>query len=333
MKVTQKDIARHLGLSHVAVSYALSGSKEVGEKTRNLVLETAQKLGYRTNAAAIATVTGKFQNIALLQDHGSKKYRSELSAPMLIAMEEALAEKNFNLTISQFSEDAFDDMLQQPKVLRQQLCDGMILNCHFASLRDSQRLLELCHIPAIWVNNKLDADCVYVDEFDAGVKLAKELIRRGHRQIAYLDQCLGVAEKEQHYSRPDRYEGVKSICSKMNIPLTLCKNRNYNLDHPQIMQNRTTAIISYSVELLFPVLFALGNAGLKIPQDVELAAFGSHTPYPGVPFLKAGVYPEEVGKKAIAMLFDKIAKPNEVFKPNALKVTAVVEENSAAEEV
>lgn len=45
-RVTMKDIARELGISHVAVSYALRNLNEVSAETRQRVLEKAEEMGY-----------------------------------------------------------------------------------------------------------------------------------------------------------------------------------------------------------------------------------------------------------------------------------------------
>ena len=47
MKCTIQNIADHLGLSRNTVSKALKNSSEVSENTRNLVIKTASKLGYK----------------------------------------------------------------------------------------------------------------------------------------------------------------------------------------------------------------------------------------------------------------------------------------------
>lgn len=50
--ITQRDIAKHLGLSNATVSLALRDSPRIPEKRRKQVREAAEKLGYRPNPAA-----------------------------------------------------------------------------------------------------------------------------------------------------------------------------------------------------------------------------------------------------------------------------------------
>lgn len=65
MSVTQKDIARKLGVSQRLVSYALSGQNGVGEEMRRKIQEAAEAAGYRPHRAAQTLVTGRTYQIAL----------------------------------------------------------------------------------------------------------------------------------------------------------------------------------------------------------------------------------------------------------------------------
>ena len=56
---TQKDIARHLGLSRSTVVQALNNIGQLAPETRERVLQAARELGYQPNSLARALVTGK----------------------------------------------------------------------------------------------------------------------------------------------------------------------------------------------------------------------------------------------------------------------------------
>ena len=56
MKCTIQNIADHLGLSRNTVSKALKNSSEVSENTRNLVIKTASKLGYKNATFATPVI-------------------------------------------------------------------------------------------------------------------------------------------------------------------------------------------------------------------------------------------------------------------------------------
>ena len=64
ISVTQKDIARHLGVSRSTVLHALNGVGNLSQVTRERVLQAARELGYRPNPVARALVSGKTNTIA-----------------------------------------------------------------------------------------------------------------------------------------------------------------------------------------------------------------------------------------------------------------------------
>ena len=50
--ITIRDVAKEAGVSTATVSYVLNGSRRVGDDTRDRVLQTALRLGYRANITA-----------------------------------------------------------------------------------------------------------------------------------------------------------------------------------------------------------------------------------------------------------------------------------------
>jgi LacI family transcriptional regulator len=65
-RVTIRDVALRVGVSTASVSYALSGSPEVGSDLRERVLHAAEELGYRPNKVAQQLRRGQTDAIGLL---------------------------------------------------------------------------------------------------------------------------------------------------------------------------------------------------------------------------------------------------------------------------
>ncbi|WP_413988532.1 substrate-binding domain-containing protein [Labrys okinawensis] len=61
-----KELSEHLGLSQTTVSRALNGFPEVGEATRQRVLEAAEQFQYRPNASARKLATGRAGAIGIV---------------------------------------------------------------------------------------------------------------------------------------------------------------------------------------------------------------------------------------------------------------------------
>ena len=64
--VSMKDVAAACGVSVATVSKALSNHRDIGEKTRKLVKETAEQMGYLPNQSARYLKTNRSYNIGVL---------------------------------------------------------------------------------------------------------------------------------------------------------------------------------------------------------------------------------------------------------------------------
>lgn len=73
MAVTIKQVSEYCGISISAVSKALNGYPDIGEKTRKRVIEAAKELGYRPSAIARGLKTGRTFNLGVVysEDSGS----------------------------------------------------------------------------------------------------------------------------------------------------------------------------------------------------------------------------------------------------------------------
>ena len=100
MPVTVRDIAAGLGLSVSAVSKALNDYPDIAPETRQLVKETAQRLGYRPSAAARSLRTRRTDTIGLifclLDRHLTDPYYLDLQA----SIGEECSRHGFDLLLS-----------------------------------------------------------------------------------------------------------------------------------------------------------------------------------------------------------------------------------------
>ena len=48
-------------------------------------------------------------------------------------------------------------------------------------------LIRRDHIPAVWLNAKRGADCVYADDLAGAREGTERLLRLGHKRVAWLD--------------------------------------------------------------------------------------------------------------------------------------------------
>ena len=61
-----KDIAQRCSVSIATVSKALNGHQDIGESTRQFIIDTAKEMGYTANSAARALKTNRTYNLGLV---------------------------------------------------------------------------------------------------------------------------------------------------------------------------------------------------------------------------------------------------------------------------
>lgn len=321
MAVTLKQVAEHSGLSLMTVSYVLNNKRQAFRpETCERVLSSARTLGYRPNASARATRSGRFGSIALLQS--SQPMRSVLPAEMLAGIQAALGTHNLNMMLADMPDSKLTDDRFVPQILRQLSVDGLLVNYNMAV---PQRLIELIaryKLPAIWLNAELPNDCLRPDDFAAGRLLARRLIELGHRRIAYVDYVFGSNDSLDmiHYSTRDRLAGCQEGMREAGLSPRVVRF-SHKLVHSERVaeslrllrepaETRPTAFIAYNDNVAHPFLYAAALAGVKCPAEVSLASFFA-TPLAGMGVEFGGIFIDEyeMGRRGVEMLRHKIDQP------------------------
>jgi LacI family transcriptional regulator len=99
--VTSRDVAREAGVSQPTVSRALGGDPRISERTRALVVEAAQRLGYFPNTAAQTLITKRTSTVGVVVGDVSNLF----FAQQLNALYYALQANGYRLVLFQESTD------------------------------------------------------------------------------------------------------------------------------------------------------------------------------------------------------------------------------------
>lgn len=335
VKITQQDIAKKLGISRIAVSYALSGSKEVGEKTRQKVLKTANEMGYRINSAAQTIRTGRFNNLALLLSEDV--FYSHLPNELLVGIEITAANANQHLSLARLPDIHLTDAEYVPKILREQSSDGLLINYQFHVPKKMRDLIKSNGIPAVWLNVKQKSDSVYPDEKQGGKMAVEYLLTKGFKRITYLDFSHGQQElSEKHYSAVDRAAGYEEAMQEAGLKPEIIRNPKTSVPRDErlpkigsILQAKDCpqAFITYSASTSQPLLIAglksdlpVGTKAMPVvnfadnPEDF----YGTNQPTLITPN-------REVGKQSVEMLLKGIKKS--IYSQTSIAVPYIILED------
>src|SRR3569833_3191891 len=101
MAVRMKDIADGLGLSVVTVSKVLRGHPDIGEETRERVLQRVRELNYQPNILARSLVTGRSFLVGLIVPDLIHPFFAEIAK----ALASTIRAKGYSLIVSSSEED------------------------------------------------------------------------------------------------------------------------------------------------------------------------------------------------------------------------------------
>lgn len=331
--VTLKEVAKRAHTSTATVSYVINGGKGryVSDELRGRVMEAARELNYVKSALA-SGLKGKQRGVIAVT---VPQFDNIFFTRLVLAVEQVAAQQGYLVTVS----NTFDEPDRENKVIEsliQQRVDGIILipneksGCNYENLR---RL----GIPMVIAERPLldgEYDYVLMDNFEAAYLATSHLVKRGHRQIAFLTWDARAA------SLKDRLRGYQAALQEQGIPyrpeivfqepFTAESGRSMTERLIQSESSITAIVYAYHVQAQggLPVL---RGAGFKIPEDVSVVVIGDpewmtlYTP----PLTHVTLPSDKVGETAARILLDRITNSgNYSFTSRILHSGSLMEGNS-----
>ena len=210
--ITIYDIATQLNLSTATVSRALARDPVVKKKTRQLVLETADKMGYRSNYHARSLRKNQTNSIGFMVH----ELQSTFINSVLAGVEKVTTEAGYDLIIAH-SLESYEVEVANARNLFHKRVDGLItsLSCETNNLDHFQPFKEK-GVPVIFfdrVETALDSTAVIIDNYRSGYQATQHLIDQGCRRIVHLTANL----TRNVYS--ERLRGYRDALQDKGIPL------------------------------------------------------------------------------------------------------------------
>jgi DNA-binding LacI/PurR family transcriptional regulator len=269
------DVARVAGVSISTVSYALSGKRPIGEKTRLRIDEAVRELDYMPNAAGRMLAGTRTRIFAL-----TAPLRSDTYAPahMAFVLAVVTAARAFDYDVLLLTEDEAVDGLR--RVSSSRLVDGIIVLD--VSVEDERAdLVRSLGVPAALIGVPGDAAglvCVDLD-FEAAAALAVDrLVDAGHASVALLGHPSAVYERGSNF--PVRFrDGFLARAAERGVAASFSMVEK---DAPEIRQAvsaildadpAVTGLVVHAEEGVHTtILEAVAGRGLSIPADLSVIA-------------------------------------------------------------
>ena len=280
-KATSIDIAHLAGVSQATVSRALRGSPLVNEETRRRIQAAAEQLNYKVdkNASNLRRMhTGTLALLFFEDPTADESHINPFFLSMLGSITRACALQAYDLLISfqQFSRDWHADFADSKKAA------GLILlgsGDYLAYTDKLEKLVAQGTRFVRWGAVLPDQPGVSIgcDNFRGGQAAAGHLLERGCRRIAFL------GDASSHY--PEffgRYRGYVDALQQAGVEVDPALQENaestersgYEAMRSLILREAGfDAVFAASDLIAIGAMRALGDHGLRVPQDVALAGF------------------------------------------------------------
>ncbi|MEA4883693.1 MAG: LacI family DNA-binding transcriptional regulator [Clostridia bacterium] len=277
---TLKDIAAQAGVSVTAVSRALNGYPDIGDDTRNHILELAHAMNYQPNITARSLVTQRSGVIGLflLGREKGEGFSHPFSGQIINGMLDELTEYSYDLMVFNVN-DAPE--ANEPSYI--DLCKRRgVEGAFFMGLKlDDPWLpqIKTSPMPVVVLDMPLMGDMAFsvgCDNVSAAYAAVHHLLDLGHRLIGFIN---GHRRASVSFERSEGYQaaladyGVRfnpALSAEGDFTAGGAKAAFLSLinQNPEI-----TAVFVASDIMAMGVLEAAAERGLCVPQDLSVVGF------------------------------------------------------------
>lgn len=312
--ISQRDIARMLGINVSTVSRALRGAAGVGSDLQKKIVEIAEAHGYRPNPFAMSLRYNTTHTIGIVVPDMSFSHYAHI-----VKWIEAEARKNGYMCIITDSGDKYQNEEDCIEHLLNMHVEGIVLCLSQESpsgdrVTDSylKRLKER-HIPFVLFDRIADIECstVGANDVESARQATLHLIDSGAKKIAFIggpNQMKQTADRKHGYLEALRERGMT-----IQKDMVKCNQISFNSGLSDTMEllnlpEPPDAILAAHGMLSISAFQTILSRGLRIPDDIALIGFMSdwvsEMTFPRMTFVKQNL--KKMGCKTFELLLKQI---------------------------
>lgn len=322
--MNQKEIAERLGLSRTTVSRCFTNHPKINPETRAKVFELAAEQGYTYSPPRNLTqerprVADTVAVVAGIPSNASRQV--ETARIMLAGISERLAAEKLTLNVNYIDPTDFNLSPRARRILpglRNANLLGFILLYPFRE--ESVRNL-VTKFPTICVLNEfeeLEVDCVDVDQTRGIIGMVRHLVELGHRELGFLSWKYKVptpwverrfgafVESLYRFHLPFREEHVINVHREEQIEVAEVVKAA-----KRMIRNGVTGIVCAADHQAYPLVKALREEGIRVPEDVSITGFDGEDPAEGMPQMTTIRTPfRDIGVSSVVSLLRRVTHPS-----------------------
>lgn len=308
-RLSQRDIAKILGVNVSTVSRALRGMEGVSAEVRDKIVTLAKEQGYRPNPFATSLRYDTTRMIGIVVPDVAFNHYAQI-----VKRIEAEARKARYVCIIMDTDDKVENEENCIDLLVNMHVEGIIV-CPSQDTTDFSHLMRLrqAKIPVVLFDRAPDIDLstVIINDAASARQATFTLLDGGARRIAFLggsNQLKQTTDRKHGYLEALRERGIP-----IRTELVKCHHISFNsglsdtlelLDLPE----PPDAILASHGLLAISALQAITSRGIAIPDEVAVIGYMSdwisEMSHPRVSFVKQNI--REIAVKTFQLLLDQM---------------------------
>jgi len=327
--VTLADIAQETGFNISTVSRALNNSASISEDTRKRICSAAKQLGYSHRRGRLSE-----SDLPLADQMAGIIVPEVLSgyyAALVHYARDRFAQKGFSTLLALSNFDTNLLLLSLAKCAQAEVKCILAVVDAFERLDDSVfDLVRKLDIPIIFVTAKyissMDFDSIYIDERRGIIMAIEYLLSRGYERIGYIgDQY--TDGRYRVFREVMRDHGKEVNPTFISVGNDRAELGGYlRMKEMLAFSERPDAVFASYDQMAFGAMHAIGEANLRIPEDIGLIGFDDviAAQYVGNGLTTVAHSYEDMMAIAVRILLQRVKTPHMTSQQIALKPELII---------
>ena len=258
--VTMREVAERAGVAVSTVSRVMSSPERISPSTRQVVLDAARELDYRSGS--LRPTNGRARSLALVVPDITNPFYFEI----IRGSQERLRDSGYTQLLIDAEESPHAEYSALQAVSSS--CAGAVLAA--TRLTDEQVLDLAQRMPLVTVNRQVDGiPAVVVDTPRAYGQAVDHLVSFGHRKISYIAGPEGSATNER------RWAAVAAAAERLGIEASRIGPFNPKANSgaaaaDALLASGATAGLAFNDVLAIGMLQRFAARGVSVPDEVSL---------------------------------------------------------------
>jgi len=272
MATTIKEIAHKLGISISTVSKGLNGASDISEELRQMVLDTAIEMGYKTKKMR----KEEHKKLCIFIENMEYESNTQFGYELILGFHQMASRDNWDVTLVPVNPTFQSSIKYDTYMLKNGYSGSYMIG--FSLQDDWISQLKKTKFPTVLLDNYIEHNplvgYVGTDSYE-GIDLAVEhLAKLGHKKIAYFSGSPNSMVTTERYEAYVNSMAAHKLALDKNLiafGYYVAESAKYHV--PGLLSHGATAIICGSDLMAKGAMEECMERGFRVPEDISIVGF------------------------------------------------------------